>query len=92
MAKRILKVLVDESVCASHEACNIVPEAFAFTGHYHPVVPADASAHFESKHDLIIEAVLACPCAALSLAFENGRVITSNDFERVGGVRRWQEY
>jgi ferredoxin len=92
VAKRILKVLVDESACASHEACNHVPEVFAFTGHYHPVVPADAAEHFEAKRDAIIEAVLACPVAALSLEFEDGRVITSDDFEHAGGVRRWQEY
>ena len=92
MTKRILKVLVDETVCASHEACNIVPRVFVFTGHYHPVVPADAAEHFDAKRDCIIAAVLACPVAALSLEFEDGRVITSNDFEPTGGVRRWQEY
>jgi ferredoxin len=92
VAKRILKLLVDESACASHEACNLVPQVFAFTGHYHPVVPPDARQHFDAQRDLIIEAVLSCPVAALSLQFEDGRVIASDDFERAGGEQRWLDY
>jgi ferredoxin len=92
MAKRIVRVWVDEPSCASHEACKIVPEVFADGPNYFPIVPADAPRNFGSKRAEVIEAVMSCPTASLFLEFEDGRVVSSADYNREVGLQGWLNY
>ncbi len=92
MAKRIVRVWVDEASCASHDAYKIVPEVFADGPSYFPIVPADAPRHFESKRAEVIEAVMSCPTASLFVEFENGRMVISADYRREVGLQEWLDY
>lgn len=76
VAKRNLKGVVDDSACTRQEACNIVATVLAFTGPYHPVVPPNAAEQFDAERNALIETVLACAVASVSLPFEDGRVIS----------------
>ena len=57
-----------------------------------PNLPPDLPAILDRDRDQIIAAVVSCPMAAISLTFEDGRVLTSEDWEKEDGLRRWIDY
>lgn len=92
MATRILNVILDETKCLDHECCQVAPDVFVMRAYHSLTVAADATRYFDTQRDLIIEAALSCPMSAITLEFADGRVITSEDYERIGGFRSWQDY
>jgi ferredoxin len=91
--RKIVSVSVEDIVCASHWACTI-PDSRVFVEaeNHFPVITEDATSHFDDRRKEIIEAVLSCPTSALSLKFEDGKVITSEDWEQAGGIEKWVRY
>jgi ferredoxin len=85
-------VWVNKDSCLSHWACEMAPAIFLNTGESYPVVAPDAGGFFESQRALIIKAVVSCPTASLFLEFENGRVVSSQDYDAPKGVQEWLDY
>ena len=90
----ILKVWIDPDTCLAHEAClQTGAQIFSLRdGSYVPVVAVDAARFFASHREEIVEAVLSCPVAAISLQFADGKVITSDDYDPSRGVQQWIDY
>jgi len=89
MGQKIVRVWVNEDSCLSHWACKVASSVFIDTGKHHPVVAEDASHRFETEKTRIIEAVMSCPTASLFLEFEDGRVVSSREYQRSKGVQEW---
>jgi hypothetical protein len=92
--KRIAKIWLDETACAAHEAC-IIPGCKAILwneGDTCPTIANDAPAYFDSQRREIIRAIMSCPVAALFLEFEDGRVVSSNDYNSARRLAEWFDY
>jgi ferredoxin len=87
-----MRVWVNEDSCLSHWACEIAPAVFVNMGKSHPVVPPDVTRFFESERGRIIDAVMRCPTASLFLEFEDGRVVSSQDYDASRGLQEWLDY
>jgi ferredoxin len=93
-AKRILKIWLDKTACAAHEAC-IIPGRNAILwndGDSCPTIANDAHAYFDSERSEIIQAIMSCPVAALFLKFEDGKVVSSDDYNSAKGIAEWFDY
>ena len=78
--RKIIRVWVADSFCSSHGACINVPEVLTFPGTHYPVVTLQASDYFDSKRAEIIDAAFCCPTRAIFVEFDDGLVITSDDY------------
>ena len=58
---------------------------------YVPAIAEDAAKYFQSHRRQIIESVLSCPTSAIFLQFEDGKVISSNDFDPMS-AEDWINY
>jgi ferredoxin len=90
--RRIVKVLVDRDECLWHRACALAPRVFVDVGESWPVVPDDVGILLEADREQIIEAALSCPVAAISVEFEDGKSITSADWNSKLGLQQWLKY
>jgi ferredoxin len=90
--KRITDVRVNHDACLAHWACSIAPRVFLDRGDPWPVLPENLSSMLESDRDEIIEAAMSCPMAAISVEFADGRIITSEDYDKDLGLRQWLDY
>jgi ferredoxin len=90
---RIVRVWVDERSCAFNGACYL-PDSKVFlqTDAYYPTVASNASEYFESNRRQVIEAVLGCPTCSIFLEFEDGKVISSEDYHPSAGLDEWINY
>ena len=92
MGRTIIRVWVNEDSCLRHWACEVAPTVFVNTGEGAPVVPPDAARFFRSERARIINAVMSCPTASLFLEFDDGRVVSSDDYDAAKGVQEWLDY
>jgi hypothetical protein len=70
----------------------MAPAIFLNTGERYPVVAPAAPRFFESQRDRVINAVMSCPTASLFLEFEDGRLVSSKDYDASKGVEEWLDY
>ena len=90
--KRILRVAIDNDVCLGHWCCQVAPRVFQDVGKPWPVLPDNVEQLLDSDRDQVIEAVVACPIAALSLEFEDGRTTDAHAYDPLKGVAPWLAY
>lgn len=90
--KRLVRLTLFKNRCASHGACAAASRVFGEMRDHVPVIPDNVTALLDSDRDEVIDAVLSCPTAAIEVQYEDGTVITADDYEAEGGLRRWIAY
>jgi ferredoxin len=90
--KRVMSVGVIQDTCLAHWCCLVAPRVFRDIGEPWPVLPENVETFLDSDRNQVIEAVLGCPVAALWLEFEDGRTISSLDYDPRAGIKQWLDY
>ena len=92
LMKRVVKVTFDEDVCLRHRCCSVAPRVFGELSDEHPIIPENVAEYLDADRDKIIEAVMSCPVAAISLQFEDGKVLGDEDYDPEKSVDKWVQY
>ena len=90
MKRKIVRVWVNRGTCLQHEICQV---SMAFEMRDCLVAVAhDASKYFQSERDSILDAVMGCPTSSLFIEFDDGKIVSSADYDQSRGLEQMLEF